>query len=55
MVNKALQRPHGKRGAYLALTPAQKYLIGKHATESGVTTTICHVVDRDRTGRDTRI
>ena len=59
MVNKELERPRGKRDAYLALNPAQKYLIGKHATESGkesgVATTIRHVVERDQTGRDTII
>ena len=45
MVNKVLERPRGKRGAYPA--PAQKYSTGKHATDSGITTTIRHVVECD--------
>ena len=40
MVNEVLEKPRGKRGTYLALTPAQKYAVGKRAAESGVTTTI---------------
>ena len=40
MVNEILEKPRGKRGAYLALTPAQKFSVGKRAAESGVTGTI---------------
>ena len=32
--------PHGKRGEYLSITPAQKFSIGKCAAENGVTATI---------------
>ena len=40
MVNKVLEKPRGKCGTYLALTPAQKYAVGKRAAENGVTTMI---------------
>ena len=40
MVNEILEKSHGKRGEYLALTPAQKFSVGKHIAESGVTATI---------------
>ena len=33
-------QPRGKRREYLSLTPAQKFSIGKHAVENGVTATI---------------
>ena len=44
MVNKVLEKPCGKRGAYLALTPAQKYSVGKCAAEKGITTTNCYIL-----------
>ena len=44
MVNEILEKPHGKHGAYLALTPAQKFLVGKRAAQSGVTAIICYYV-----------
>ena len=40
MVNEVLEKSRGKRGTYLALTPAQKYAVGKRAAESGATTKI---------------
>ena len=42
MVNEILEKPRGKRGEYLALTPAQKFSVGKCAAESDVTATICY-------------
>ena len=40
MVNEVLEKPRGKHGTYLALTPTQKYAVGKRAAKSCVTTTI---------------
>ena len=40
MVNEVLEKPRGKHGTYLALTPAKKYAVGKRAAKSCVTTTI---------------
>ena len=40
MANKILEKPCGKCGAYLALTPAKKSSVGKGAAESSVTATI---------------
>ena len=42
MVNEILEKPCGKRGAYLALTPAQKFSVGKCAAESDITGMICY-------------
>ena len=28
MVNEILEKPHGKHGEYVALTPAQKFSVG---------------------------
>ena len=40
MVNEILEKPCDNRGAYLALTSAQKFSVGKRAAESGITATI---------------
>ena len=40
VVRKRLEQQHGKRGPYVALAPAQRFLIGKRAAENGNTATL---------------
>ena len=42
VMRKRLEQQRGKRGPYVALTPAQRFSIGKRVAENGVTATLSY-------------